>query len=108
MKGAVIVAFLLLLTVSSAWQLTRTTITPPLQLNRHHLVKSISASLFLFSFFSFDGPSFAADKTSSPLIYKSGKNPVPPNPPDSKDGTKKDSNFLRCVSNCKSNCQRPG
>lgn len=41
-----------------------------------------------------------------PLIYRSGKNPIP-NANGSKDGTKKDSNFLRCLSNCKSRCQAP-
>ena len=106
MQAVVIFAFFLTLSLCSAWQFTRK--TDRVSLNRHQLVKSISATLVLVSMFSFDGPSFAADKTSGPLIYKSGKNPVPPNPPDSKDGTKKDTNFLRCVSNCKSNCQRPG
>ena len=43
------------------------------------------------------------------IIYKSGKMPIGGNKadPDSKVGTKKDSKFLRCISNCKSDCQTP-
>lgn len=43
------------------------------------------------------------------LIYKSGKNPDPSaSNSDSKTGTRKDTNFLRCMSNCKADCQKPG
>ena len=43
-------------------------------------------------------------------IYRSGKNPeaFSNSNKDSKVGTKKDINFLRCMSNCKSQCQLPG
>jgi hypothetical protein len=57
----------------------------------------------------FDGqvPVMAVDKGVAPLIYKSGKSPVPNKDPNDKTGTKKDINFLRCISNCKSRCQLP-
>lgn len=76
--------------------------------DRNAWIKAISASLLVASLFSADGSVQAAEKGGAPLIYKSGKNPVPPNPPDSKEGTKKDSSFLRAMSNCKSYCQKPG
>jgi len=54
---------------------------------------------------------------AEPIYYKSGKAPVSMDlkeknsntkgASDSKAGTKKDSNFLRCMSNCKSDCQAP-
>lgn len=47
-----------------------------------------------------------ASNNNNPLIYKSGKNPIPPKE-GSKEGTKKDTNFLRCLSNCKARCQLP-
>ena len=71
------------------------------------LVTSVAAAAAVV-FAPHDGPAWAADRPTAPLIYKSGKNPLPPNPPDSKEGTKKDTTFLRCMSNCKSNCQKPG
>ena len=49
----------------------------------------------------------AADTGLTAALFKSGKNPYPPNPNDSKAGTKKDSKFLRCISNCKSKCELP-
>ena len=57
-------------------------------------------------------PSLAVDSTPSSssgktIIYKSGRNPVLPNPKEPKEGSKKDTNFLRALSNCKSNCQAP-
>ena len=52
--------------------------------------------------------SVAAESKISTLIFKTGKNPIPPNPPDSKTGTKKDTSFLRAMSNCKARCQAPG
>lgn len=50
----------------------------------------------------------AAEAKKPLLIYKSGKSPVAANPNDPKQGTKKEPSFLRCVSNCKSDCQKPG
>ena len=82
--------------------------TVVMSMDRKAWVKVVSASLLVASLFSADGSVLAADKAGTPLIYKSGKNPVPPNPPDSKEGTKKDSSFLRAMSNCKSTCQKPG
>mgnify|MGYP001205730175 CR=1 FL=1 len=42
------------------------------------------------------------------LIYKSGKNPRgPPVNKDDKTGTKKDRKFLKCISNCKGDCESP-
>ncbi len=45
---------------------------------------------------------------SANVIYKSGKNPIPVDKNDPTAGSKKDINFLRCMSNCKSKCQLPG
>ena len=45
---------------------------------------------------------------SANVIYKSGKNPIPVDANDPTVGSKKDINFLRCMSNCKSKCQLPG
>lgn len=63
-------------------------------------------------FFWLSVPHFsdAKDLESSVLIYRSGKNPDASSNinKDSKVGTKKDINFLRCMSNCKSQCQLPG
>lgn len=51
----------------------------------------------------------AAGAADAPLkVYKSGKNPNPPPKDGSKAGTKKDTGFLRCMSNCKTQCQKPG
>ena len=50
----------------------------------------------------------AADSKVPLLVYKSGKSPSGPNKNDPKLGTKKEPSFLRCVSNCKSDCQKPG
>lgn len=49
----------------------------------------------------------ATTTTATSKIYKSGKNPDAPKDKDSKDGTKKDIKFLRCISNCKAKCQQP-
>ena len=50
-------------------------------------------------------PSYAVDNN---IIYKSGKSPKQEDPNDPKKGTKKESSFLRCLSNCKADCQKPG
>ena len=50
-------------------------------------------------------PIYAIDNN---IIYKSGKSPKQEDPNDPKKGTKKESSFLRCLSNCKANCQKPG
>ena len=52
-------------------------------------------------------PAHAA-QAGAPLVYKSGKNPAPVDPNDPKKGSKKDSTFLRCLSSCKQDCQKPG
>jgi hypothetical protein len=52
-------------------------------------------------------PAMAADKGTPALVYKSGKSPIPNKDPNDKTGTKKDTNFLRCISNCKARCQLP-
>ena len=56
------------------------------------------------------GVAYAYTETSgvAALIWKSGKNPAPVDPNDPKKGTKKDSSFLRCLSGCKQDCQKPG
>ena len=54
---------------------------------------------------------FAADSGGSAhIVYKSGKTPDKMKNKDSsnKKGTRKDTSFLRCMSNCKSDCQKPG
>ena len=58
--------------------------------------------------FGFMDNAFAADAKAPLLVYKSGKSPTGPNKNDPKQGTKKEPSFLRCVSNCKSDCQKPG
>jgi hypothetical protein len=47
---------------------------------------------------------FAAD--AQVRVFKSGKNPDQPT--DSKVGTRKETKFLRSMSDCKSKCQLPG
>ena len=55
------------------------------------------------------GIAYAAEPSgAAALIWKSGKNPTPSDPNDPKKGTKKDSSFLRCLSGCKQDCQKPG
>lgn len=71
----------------------------------------LMSSILLTSILSFsivDNAAMAADTKLPLLIYKSGKNSVAPNNNDPKLGTKKEPAFLRCVSNCKSDCQKPG
>lgn len=81
----------------------------PQSVNKHALIAvSISALLMLASpQLSHAGPP-ESNVIGGPIIYKSGKNPFPPASKDSTAGTKKDINFLRCMSNCKSQCQLPG
>jgi len=50
----------------------------------------------------------AAQDVQNPRIYKSGKNPDGVSSKESTIGTKKDISFLRCMSNCKAQCQLPG
>lgn len=57
---------------------------------------------------SFVPLSYAADSPKPVLVYRSGKNPNANQKKDSKEGTKKDIGFLRCMSQCKSDCQLPG
>lgn len=79
--------------------------------------KSLSASSkFLVAFvaiamtYSFYVPMgvLAAQDVQNPRIYKSGKNPDGVSSKESTVGTKKDTSFLRCMSNCKTQCQLPG
>lgn len=46
-------------------------------------------------------------EAQKPLVYKSGKSPIPNKDPNNKEGTKKDKSFLRSMSDCKSRCQAP-
>jgi hypothetical protein len=75
--------------------------------NVFHISNAIVILLCIFSVPHFSN---AKDLESSVPIYRSGKNPDPlsNSNKDSKVGTKKDINFLRCMSNCKSQCQMPG
>lgn len=52
-------------------------------------------------------PAHAKDVPATATIWKSGKNPRPVNPSDPKVGSKKDSSFLKCLSSCKQDCQKP-
>lgn len=49
----------------------------------------------------------AENPSSTSTIYRSGKNPYPIDKNDPKKGTKKDYSFLKCISNCKSDCELP-
>lgn len=72
----------------------------------------VSNAIIVIFFCILSVPHFsnAKDLESSVSIYRSGKNPdaLSNSNKDSKVGTKKDINFLRCMSNCKSKCQLPG
>ena len=79
---------------------------------KSHLQTSFkwASAIFITSVLVF-GPidsAVAADAKKPLLTYKSGKSPTAANPNDPKLGTKKEPSFLRCVSNCKSDCQKPG
>ena len=52
------------------------------------------------------GAVFAAEAPA--LVWKTGKNPVMVDPNDPKKGSKKDYTFLKCLSGCKQDCQKPG
>ena len=67
----------------------------------------ISLSLLSFPLMMNSLPADAIDK-STVTIYKSGKSPKQEDPNDPKKGTKKETSFLRCLSNCKADCQKPG
>jgi len=51
----------------------------------------------------------AAEKSTEPIIWKSGKTPIIPDakPKDKNDtsGTRKDSSFLRSIATCKGQCE---
>lgn len=51
----------------------------------------------------------SAENGAPTIVYKTGKSPIGATKPssDSKVGTKKEGSFLKCVSNCKSDCQLP-
>jgi len=51
---------------------------------------------------------FAAEAPQNVLVWKTGKNPVVVDPNDPKKGSKKDYTFLKCLSGCKQDCQKPG
>ena len=72
-------------------------------------LSSMIISLSLLSFPLLNSPSYAAvDKSNTLTIYKSGKSPKQEDANDPKKGTKKETSFLRCLSNCKADCQKPG
>jgi hypothetical protein len=68
----------------------------------------IAASLTLSPYSMINSNTVLAADTSNPTIWKSGKTPANLKTKDSKEGTKKDSKFLRAMSDCKSKCQLPG
>lgn len=72
------------------------------------LRRAAAASLLLgtFSFATVESAMGVSKPEGPALVYKSGKNPRP-NPSDPKAGSKKDSTFLKCLSSCKQDCQRP-
>jgi hypothetical protein len=47
------------------------------------------------------------DTVGKPLVFKTGKSPIPNVDKENKTGTKKDKKFLKCLSGCKSNCEQP-
>lgn len=74
-----------------------------------------STTIALSCMFPFINPAFAANSNgaiastasgTSKVTYKSGKSPV--GLPAVKTDSKKDITFLRCMSNCKTDCQKPG
>lgn len=69
-----------------------------------------ATAILVTSFLTFGSSDMTvAAETKKPLLtYKSGKSPTAANPNNPKEGTKKEPAFLRCVSNCKSDCQKPG
>lgn len=76
-------------------------------------IHAIALSSFIFNCAMSSSPVLALDAASSattsskaPIIYKSGKSPE--GLPSSKADSKKDISFLRCISQCKSDCQKPG
>ena len=82
------------------------------------LSRAIAASLFLHSpsiaespsLASFPSPSstlFISKAEENVKVFKSGRNPSPVDKNDPKKGSKKDTSFLRCVSNCKNDCELP-
>ena len=76
--------------------------------NLRNVINVSNAIVIFFCILSVPHFSNAKDLESSVTIYRSGKNPDAQSNKDSKVGTKKDINFLRCMSNCKSQCQLPG
>lgn len=47
-------------------------------------------------------------KQKSGTTFVSGKNPNgPPKDPSDRTGTRKDTSYLRCLSNCKADCEKP-
>lgn len=72
------------------------------------LRRAAAASLLLgtLTLAPMDGALGVSKPEGPALVYKSGKNPRP-NPSDPKAGSKKDSSFLKCLSSCKQDCQRP-
>ncbi len=69
-----------------------------------HIGRNIGVLLLLSLPLTYGVPFSTA---SEPLVYKSGKNPVPVDKNDPKAGTRKDTKFLRCLSNCKSKSEQP-
>ena len=75
----------------------------------------ISLGVFPATFISMHPPIFPTHlilsvenpPSGTATIYRSGKNPYPIDKNDPKKGTKKDYSFLKCVSNCKSDCELP-
>lgn len=83
----------------------------PLSDNLKNHFSSFALIFVVANCFAFAHPLIASGIEPSPSnlpVYRSGKNPDVSASKDSKVGTKKDINFLRCMSNCKSNCQLPG
>jgi hypothetical protein len=73
---------------------------------RRHVFTAIGAFLAV----GVGSPALAADETSVKTVFLTGKRPQVPGekPKDSGDtkGTRKDPNFLRSISDCKSQCER--
>ena len=93
-----------LLSTDATTRTTSTHTSTQLQASRR---ESLQKMVFGISSILLPSSAMAADKEST--IYKSGKAPIVPGqkPQDKSDtsGTRRDGNFLRSISNCKTQCE---
>ena len=75
-------------------------------LNTNVLARKVLGSLIVCSSVCFTDASILR-AVDNPIVYKSGKNPIPIDKNDPKAGTRKDIKFLRCLSACKAKSELP-